>query len=199
MSEPRIPPRPTADWDGDVDAALETLVPLRSEASAPPARPEAHILGIYAWHPDLIRGWAPFSRHLRRSTLPDRIREIAIIRTTRLGGGEYEWAQHVRMSRASGWLTDEELEALEIGPDDPSWSAEDAAVVRAADEMVQDRTVSDETWGALASRFDRPQLIDLVFTVGTYDMHSMAFSVLGLELEPGMDGFPPDGTAPWAS
>jgi alkylhydroperoxidase family enzyme len=199
MSEPRIPPRPTADWDDEVDAAMAVLLPPRPDAPVAPVRPEAHILGLYAWHPDLVRGWAPFSRHLRHSSLPDRIREIAIVRTARISGGEYEWVQHVRMSRASEWLTDEELEALEVGPDDPSWSPEDAAVVRAVDEMVRDRRVMDTTWNALAERFDRAQLIDLVFTVGTYDMHAMAFSVLGLELEPDMDGFPQDDAAPWSS
>ena len=96
MSQPRIPPRPVGEWTNEVDDAFSAL-----RAHGPVARPRSNILGIYAWHPALVRAWLPFSDHLRHSTLSDRIREMAIIRTTWLGFGEYEWAQHVRMSRAA--------------------------------------------------------------------------------------------------
>ncbi|WP_394554817.1 carboxymuconolactone decarboxylase family protein [Agromyces sp. MMS24-JH15] len=201
-TEPRIPPRPTEEWTPDVDdafAALRAHAPGGADAApdAVPQRPKANILGIYAWHPDFIRGWMPFSNHLRHSTLSDRLREIAILRTTWLGYGEYEWAQHVWMSTASGALTEAEVAALSEGPDAASWSPEDAAIVRSIDEMVTgDKLVSDATWAQVAAQLDRQQLIDFVFTVGTYDMHCMAFRNLGLELEPGMRGFPAEHTAP---
>ncbi len=189
--EPRVPPRPTQDWTDEVDEALSMLrVGAPGTPAAAPQRPQSNILGIYAWHPDFIRGWMPFSNHLRHSTLPDRVREIAIVRTTWLGRGEYEWAQHVRMSRAGGWLTDPEIQALSEGPEAAEWSPEDAVLVRAVDEMCAVKQVADSTWAGLEKQFSRQQLIDLVFTIGTYDMHCTAFNTLGLELEPGMVGFP---------
>ncbi|MFF1832140.1 carboxymuconolactone decarboxylase family protein [Paenarthrobacter sp. NPDC058040] len=189
--QPRIPPRPVDEWDDDVDQALSVLsVQGHGAPSGAPKRPSSHIIGIYAWHPDLIRGWMPFSNHLRRSSLDDRVRELAIIRTAWLSGGEYEWAQHVRMSRANGWLTDAELEAISLGSEAPEWSADDAAVLQAVDQMVQSKNVTSPVWTELERQFTRQQLIDLVFTVGTYDMHAMAFATLGLQLEPGMQGFP---------
>ncbi|MEV1025269.1 carboxymuconolactone decarboxylase family protein [Streptomyces sp. NPDC050264] len=199
---PRIPPRPVDDWNDEVDEAFSALrahAPgaKASAADQPAARPRSHILGIYAWHPALIRGWLPFSNHLRHSTLSDRVREMVIIRTTWLGFGEYEWAQHVRLSQAAGQLTEAETAALTEGPDAVQWSAEDAAIVRAVDEMCTVKNISDETWKTLEQQFSREQLIDLVFTVGTYDMHCTAFNTLGLELEPGMTPFP-DGHRPSA-
>jgi alkylhydroperoxidase family enzyme len=195
MSNPRIPPRPVDDWTDEVDAAFSSLrahVPAgqAAESRVHAARPRSNILGIYAWHPALIRSWMPFSNHLRHSTLSDRTREMTIIRTTWLGFGEYEWAQHVRMSRAGGYLTDAEIDALSEGPDAAEWSAGDATVVRAIDELCGMKNVSDATWGDLEAQFSREQLIDFVFTVGTYDMHCMAFNALGLELEADMIGFP---------
>jgi alkylhydroperoxidase family enzyme len=188
----RIPPRPVEDWTSEVDDALSVLRagPASATPAGPSTRPRSNILGIYAWHPAMIRGWMPFSNHLRHSTLSDRIREMIIIRTTWLGFGEYEWAQHVRMSRAGGFLTDAELDALSAGPDAREWSPEDAAVVRAADELSTLKNITDPTWAALEQQFDRQQLIDLVFTAGTYDMHCAAFNALGLQLEEGMTGFP---------
>lgn len=197
---PRIPPRPTEDWTAEVDEAFSVLrahAPGGVPADGPVERPKANILGIYAWHPDFIKGWMPFSNHLRHSTLSDRIREIAILRTTWLGYGEYEWAQHVWMSKAAGALTESEIAALSVGPDASEWSAADSAIVRAIDEMVTgDKLISASTWSALEAQFERQQLIDFVFTIGTYDMHCMAFRNLGLQLEPGMTGFPADHLPP---
>ncbi|ROO87426.1 alkylhydroperoxidase family enzyme [Actinocorallia herbida] len=194
MNQRRIPPRPVDDWTEEVDEAFSVLrahVPGGQAAAPGPAtRPQSNILGIYAWHPDFIRGWMPFSNHLRHSTLSDRVREMAIIRTTWLGFGEYEWAQHVRMSRAGGYLTDAEIDALSEGPDAAEWSAPDAAIVRAVDEQYGAKNIADATWSELEAQFSRAQLLDFVFTVGTYDMHCTAFNVLGLELDAGMTGFP---------
>ena len=192
MNQPRIPPRPVEDWTDEVDQAFSALRAHRpaGQSDGPAARPRSNILGIYAWHPPLARAWLPFSNHLRHSTLPDRIREMAIIRATWLGFGEYEWAQHVRMSRAAGDLTDAEIDALAEGPGAAAWPAGDAAVVRAVDELCTAKNISDATWHDLEAQFSRQQLIDFVFTVATYDMHCTAFNALGLELDEGMTGFP---------
>lgn len=195
MTQPRIAPRPTEDWDSDVDSALSVLSAHGAGSGSTPVltpenRPKSNILGIYAWHPELMRGWMPYSNHLRHSTLTDRVREIVIIRTTWLGYGEYEWAQHVRMSVAAGQLTEEEVAALSEGPAAPVWSREDALLVQAIDEMCMDKSVSEGTWKELEGLFSRQQLLDLLFTVGTYDFHCMVFRVMGLELEPGMPRFP---------
>lgn len=182
VSQPRIPPRPVEEWTEEVDEAFRPM--LKG------FRPKANILGIYAWHPAFIRGWVPFSEHLRCSTLPDRVREMVIIRTAWLGFGENEWAQHVRMSKKAGQLTEAEIDGLSQGPDAAVWNDSDAAIVRAVDEMCADKKVSDATWSALEKQFSRQQLIDFAFTVGTYDMHCTVFNTLGLELDRGMSGFP---------
>jgi alkylhydroperoxidase family enzyme len=54
---------------------------------------------------------------------------------------------------------------------------------RAVDELVRDATITDPTWEALASELDDQQLMDLVFTVGAYDLLAMAFRSFGVELD----------------
>ena len=105
--------------------------------------------------------------------------------------GEYEWAQHVRMAKSAG-LSEEEVDAIMAGPDSPVWGPRDAALLRAVDEIAADRYVSDQTWKRLSEDFDRQQLMDLVFTIGAYDLLAMAFNTFGLELDPGLTGFPPE-------
>ncbi|MCD4533642.1 carboxymuconolactone decarboxylase family protein [Nocardioides sp. cx-169] len=181
--------------------ALSVLAPPKN-ASAPPRdepapqapqepRPVANILGIFTWHPALTKAFLGFNNHLFASTLTDRVRELVTVRVSWVRDGEYEWAQHVRMGKAVG-LSDREIDAISEGPDSPVWEPVEAALLRAVDEIVAERYVSDATWAALEGHFDRQQLMDIVFTIGAYDMLAMAFNVFGLQLDPGMEGFPLD-------
>jgi 4-carboxymuconolactone decarboxylase len=197
LTEPRIPPRPIADWDAEADAAAAVMRhPQSTRKPGEPLkeRPPAHIMGIFAWHPDLAAAFYAFNNHVFRGTLTARERELATIRITWLRRAEYEWTQHVRMAGRIG-VPQEEIDAVMAGPDSPVWGSRDAALLRAVDEIAADRYVSDQTWKQLSEHFDRQQLMDLVFTVGCYDLLAMAFRNFGLELDPGMTGFPPDNHA----
>lgn len=197
MSKPRIPPRPAADWDAEVFDALSVLRPPGTARPTPEQRdrarerPVSNLVGILSWHPGLTKAFLVFNNHLFRSTLSDRVREMVTVRVAWLRRGEYEWAQHVQMARAAG-MSETEIDAISEGPDSGVWGPLDAALLRSVDEIVADRYVSDETWTLLAEHLDRKQLMDLVFTVGAYDMLAMACNTFGLELDSGMSGFPAD-------
>ncbi len=58
-------------------------------------------------------------------------------------------------------------------------------------ELVADEAGRDGgTWKALCERYDTHQLMDLVFTVGQYNLVSMALNTLGVQLDEGIEGFP---------
>jgi len=197
LSEPRIPPRPSDDWDAEVDEALAALRPPgsnRRPGEPRRERPSSNIIGIFSWHPALAKAWFSFNSHLFHSTLSARDRELATVRIAWLRRGEYEWAQHVRMAKSAG-LSEEEVDAIMAGPDSPVWAPRDAALLRSVDEIAADRYVSDETWKRLAEDFDRKQLMDLVFTIGAYDTLAVAMNTFGLQLDPGLPGFPPQDQA----
>jgi alkylhydroperoxidase family enzyme len=170
-------------------AALRPPGSTRRPGEPPAERPSSNILGIFAWHPDLAKAWFAFNNHLFRSTLPARDRELATVRIAWLRRGEYEWAQHVRMARNAG-LSEAEVDAIMAGPDDPAWGPRDAALLRAADEMAAAHRVGDETWKRLTEDFDRQQVMDLVFTIGAYDLLAVAMNTFGLQLDPRLPGFP---------
>ena len=179
-----------------MDEALASLRPpgsTRRPGEPGRERPSSNILGIFSWHPDLAKAWFSFNNHLFHSTLSPRDREMATVRIAWLRRGEYEWAQHVRMAKSAG-LSEEEVSAIMAGPDSPVWQPRDAALLRSVDEIATDHYVSDETWKRLSEDFDRRQLMDLVFTVGAYDLLVMAMNTFGLQLDPGLAGFPPDRT-----
>ncbi len=84
------------------DAALtrdqrELLTKVRGHLAS------VNVLDTVIRHPDLLRCWLPFFNHaLHKSTLPARDREVLILRTERLCGAEYEWAQHVPFAERAG-------------------------------------------------------------------------------------------------
>ena len=177
----------------DALSALRPPGAARRPEGPPRPRPSSNILGIFSWHPALAKAFFTFNSHLFHSTLSPRDRELATVRIAWLRRGEYEWAQHVRMARSAG-LSDAEVDAIMAGPDSLVWGPRDAALLRSVDELATDHYVSDETWKRLSEDFDRQQLMDLVFTIGAYDLLAVAFNTFGLQLDPGLTGFPPEAT-----
>ncbi len=146
-----------------------------------------NVLATIVRHPDLLERWSAFAGHVLgpTSTLSARDREILILRIGWLNRSEYEFGQHVLFARRAG-LADEEIERVKQGDAAPGWTAHEAALIRAADDLHRSGKVSDETWRALAERYDEQQLLDVVFTVGQYNLVSWALNSLGVELDEGV-------------
>jgi alkylhydroperoxidase family enzyme len=185
-SSPRIPPLPPDEWSDDVMQAIAVLRPagatgeLRRSKGGPKG---LNVLGTLAQHPALMHAYHSFNGHiLYTNTLSARQRELLVLRVAARRGAEYEWQQHVHIARDAG-ITDAEIERITEGPQADGWSRFDAAMVRAVDELVDDALITDATWAVLAGELDRRQLMDLVFTVGAYDLLAMAFKSFGVELD----------------
>jgi alkylhydroperoxidase family enzyme len=179
---PRIAPLPRTGNAPDVQALIEGAVPADG--------PTANIFLTLANHPGLMRRYLPFGgKLLMKGKLPGRQRELVILRTAWLCQSDYEWGQHVRIGRDEG-LTDEEMERIPAGLAASGWSEFDTVLLRAADELATDHRLSDETWAALAARYDDQQMIELALLVGNYVMVAGMLNSIGVEREPGVAGFP---------
>jgi AhpD family alkylhydroperoxidase len=168
-------------------AALAALRPANPRHPFPPRRddrPKAlNLLGTFAHHPELIRAYHTFNGHvLFGSTLEPRERELLVLRVAAVRDAEYEWVQHTVLAGDAG-LTPEEIQRIAEGPDAAGWSPLDAAIVRSADELVRDAEISEATWSVLSAELSTQQLMDLVFTVGAYDLLAMVMGSFGVELD----------------
>src|SRR5690349_3569411 len=156
----RLGPLPEEQWDDRTRAALAALLP--PERRNP--RGAGNALATLARHPDLAAAFLPFNtRLLMRSTLPPRLRELAILRVARRSSCAYEWAHHARIAAKAG-LSEPEIEAAgdgkvighQSGPDRGRLdrSRLDRAVLAAVDELAEDSNLSDRTWSTLAGHLD---------------------------------------------
>jgi len=179
LAAPRIPPLERAEAD-------EAQRQLLGDGS----RRTLNVTATVANHPKLAQAWLGFARYvLSENSLPPRDREILILRIGWLCQAEYEWGQHSRLARTVG-LTDEEIRRIAKGPDAPGWSEHERALLRATDELRKDAFIHDATWAKLAEAYTTHQLMDVVFTVGEYNLVSMALRTFGVQREEGVEGFP---------
>jgi alkylhydroperoxidase family enzyme len=192
LDMPRLLPLPEDQWSDEV---REILGGVNVGARGRPA----NIFTTLARHPKLLRRWLVFGNHvLFKSTLPARERELAILRVGWLSRSAYEFGQHTVIGRQAG-LTDEEIRRVTLGPDAAGWSADDAVLLRAVDELHEDSFVCEATWNALARRFTTEQVLDLLFAVGQYRLVSGVLNTLGVQLDEGVPGWPggnPPSAAP---
>jgi 4-carboxymuconolactone decarboxylase len=182
---PRIPPLPESEWP----EGLRTVLGARPPAVG--ARlGDNNIFSTLARHPDLFGAWLPFGGFLLGSgVLPARDRELLILRTGYNCGSSYEWGQHVRIAERVGIERSEILRVAE-GPGAEGWTATEAALLRAADELHERAKIADETWAVLSSVYDDPALIEIAMLVGHYHLVAFALNSLEVELDDGLEGLP---------
>ncbi len=180
LTEPRISALEEDEWS---DAAAEIMQPFVAQGRV------FNIFKTLAHHPDLARRWMVFANHiLGKSTLGVRERELVILRIGYLCQAGYEWGQHVLIAREAG-MSEEEIRSAKTGPDTPGLSELDRLLLKATDELHGDAHVSDATWAALSAHLSTQQMMDLVFTVGQYNLVSMALNSFGVQADEGLPGW----------
>ena len=177
LSTPRIDPLQAHEWSADAQAVIEPI----ATAGEP-----LNIFKTLVHHPDLARRWLVFANHiLGKSTLPERERELLILRIGYLCQAGYEWGQHALIARRVG-MSEAEIASSKTGAATPDISVKDQLLFKAVDELHTDAHVSDSTWTGLAEHYDTQQMMDIVFTVGQYNLVSMALNSFGVQADPGL-------------
>jgi 4-carboxymuconolactone decarboxylase len=181
LKKPRIKPLAQEEWNEEQEKILKPLIH------------KGRINNIFTTlgrYPKMAEKWLIFGNHvLGDSSLPKREREILILRIGWLCRSEYEFGQHTRIGKRAG-LSEEEIVRITEGPDAPGWTPFEAALLRAADELHDDAFISDDTWKTLAGQYNEPQMMDVVMTVGHYNLVSMLLNTFGVQLDEGVPGFP---------
>ncbi|WP_019925377.1 carboxymuconolactone decarboxylase family protein [Nocardia sp. BMG111209] len=169
----RLTPLPAAQWTDRTREALRALIPRHRRT------PEGSgtAMSTLVRHPDLTEAYLGFGVYLMfRSTLPDRIRELVVLRVAHRNACAYHWTHHLPQAAAAG-ISDAEVAGITAGTlADPF----DQLLLDAVDELEENSCLSDRTWTALQQRLDEQQVMDLVFTVGGYVLAAMAYNTFGV-------------------
>lgn len=175
---PRISPGARAD------IGRRNALVVRVLGAATGGRP-ANLFPTLARHRRLFLPWLRFAgRLMPGGLLPRADSELLILRVAHNCASAYEWSHHEHIGRQAG-LSAEEIERVRQGPDAPGWTKRQATLLRAADELHREHTISDATWAGLRGLgLSDAELIELCMLVGHYTMLAGTLNALGVQPDP---------------
>jgi alkylhydroperoxidase family enzyme len=193
---PRLTPLEPSEWSNAAGAALAPLLPPAGRPQGEGRPKGLNALGVLARYPELALAYNTLTGQiLYGSALSARHRELLVLRVAAVRDAEYMWRQHVASAGDHGVAPDEVMRVV-AGPDAPGWSELEKAILLAADELLEDARVADGSWSVLAAELDEREVMDVVFTVGAYDILAMALKSFDVPLDD--DLLPHSGREPGA-
>lgn len=134
--------------------------------------------------PAMLNAWVGMAWPLRNDATTSRaLRELIIMRVAQLTRAGYEWVAHHPMALHCG-ITPEQLADLADWRESELFADTEREVLAMTDEVTDDLDVTDDTWGALAARYEPGELIELVLTATYYSCVSRTLRALRLPVDP---------------
>jgi alkylhydroperoxidase family enzyme len=139
-----------------------------------------HLFHMQLYNPAIADGWLRLGSAVRfKGELDDATRELAICLVARATGAEYEWRAHRRIALEQGF-PEAALDAIlewRSGEFDPK----QRAVLALTEELTRNVNVEDKTFDAVRPHLSPRQIVELVTTVGYYNM--VARFLVGLQID----------------
>jgi NAD(P)-dependent dehydrogenase (short-subunit alcohol dehydrogenase family)/alkylhydroperoxidase family enzyme len=112
--------------------------------------------------------------------LGPRRAELVALRTVWNCASVFEWREHRQYGLAAG-MTTHELEAIATGPTDPTWDDLERALLRAADELHAQATITAGTWAVLERHLPPAEIVEVILLAGQYRMLSTLSNAAGVD------------------
>jgi len=109
-------------------------------------------------------------------SVPDKLKELAIVVTARYWGAQFEWLAHRRAAVQAG-LSEDKVKAIAEGRRPAGMSADEEAVYNFITELFKTRQSSDATFAAVKKIAGERGVVDLIVSAGYYQVVSMLMNV----------------------
>ncbi len=127
--------------------------------------------------PELADRAQKIGEYLRfNNSLPERLKEFAILITARHWTAQYEWHAHHALALKAG-LNPQLAADLAQGKRPAGMKDDEAAVYDFCKELHESKAVSDSAYKAVADKFGERGVVDLIGVSGYYTMVSMVLNV----------------------
>ncbi|MEQ9328757.1 MAG: carboxymuconolactone decarboxylase family protein [Rhodospirillales bacterium] len=118
------------------------------------------------------------------TSLPARVREIAILAVGAAYRANFEWYAHAPLAAAVG-VSAEQLERLRQGDDPEGLSEEEELAITLARELIDDRAASEATMQAVIATYGDEAAVELVLLIGYYAMLCITLNAFDVDLPAG--------------
>lgn len=120
--------------------------------------------------------------------IPPLERQICVLAVLHLDRGEYEWAQHLQVSKSMG-IPDEKVAAIandRFG--DPMFNQRERALLAFTRQVVKTVRVDDFVFNAVAAFYSPRQIVELIHVIGIYMLFVRVSEVAELEIDAVLGG-----------
>ena len=169
-----LPAQPTPDQQRVMDEA----------AAGPRGRVPAPMRTWIA-NPELAQRASQLGEVVRyRSSLPARLRELAILVVARMWTSHFEWAAHKAEALKAG-LDPAVIDAIAARAEPSFGDDGEALVYRFARTVLTEHRVGDDDYRTIVAALGETAVVELVGTLGYYGLVSMTNNVFAIDLPPG--------------
>jgi uncharacterized peroxidase-related enzyme len=135
---------------------------------------------------------AHFAAVLNTGTVPTKLKELIIVRTSQVNETPYCLASHTRLALKLGW-TDDQLAHLADWPRRDDFTAAEKAALHLAETVTRDaNAVSDEQFAELRLFFSEGEIVELLCAIGLFNYFNRFNNALKMEpTKPGEGGCAP--------
>jgi len=132
---------------------------------------------------------AHFGAVLTTGTVPTKLKELIIVRTSQVNLTPYCLASHTILAKGLGW-TDEQLSRLADWPQREDFTPTEKAALRLAETVTRDENaVSDEQFAELRSYYSEGEIVELLCAIGLFNYFNRFNNALRMEpTKPGEGG-----------
>jgi uncharacterized peroxidase-related enzyme len=135
---------------------------------------------------------AHFAAVLNTGTVPTRLKELIIVRTSQLNETPYCLASHTILARNLGW-TDDQLAHLADWPHRDDFTLAEKAALQLAETVTRDaHALSDEQFTELRGFYSEGEIVELLCAIGLFNYFNRFNNALHMEpTRPGEGGCAP--------
>jgi 4-carboxymuconolactone decarboxylase len=109
-------------------------------------------------------------------SVPDKLKEMAILLTARYWAAQFEWLAH-RQAAVQAGLSEDKVKAIAEGRRPVGMSSDEEAVYNFITELFKTKQVSDATFAAAKNLAGERGIVDLLASAGFYQVVSMFMNV----------------------
>lgn len=142
-----------------------------------------------------------FAAVLNSGTVPTKLKELIIVRTSQVNQTPYCLASHVILARGLGW-TDDQLSHLAEWQQREDFAPAEKAALRLAETVTRDaNAVTDEQFAELRQHYNEGEIVELLCAIGLFNYFNRFNNALRMEPTKAGEGGPVarDGETPYAT
>ena len=135
---------------------------------------------------------AHFGAVLNTGTVPTKLKELLIVRTSQVNQTPYCLASHTILARGLGW-SDDQLAHLAEWPAREDFTPAEKAALRLAETVTRDaHAVTEEQFAELRSFYSEGEVVELLCAIGLFNYFNRFNNALQMEpTKPGEGGCTP--------